>query len=108
MVSYDGKPELLEDHGNRFVCILFFLARGVRDRRFDADKVYGKLEMKGFDDQQQARAELIQDLEQQRLKRIEYDPSTNMVRLTDEGVQWARKECDKPPYLDYRDLQNSP
>jgi hypothetical protein len=31
-----------------------------------------------------------------------------MVRLTDEGVQWARKECDKPPYLDYRDLQNSP
>ena len=48
MVSYSN-PELLEDHGNRFVCILFFLARGVRDRRFDADKVYGKLEMKGFD-----------------------------------------------------------
>jgi hypothetical protein len=107
MSSYD-RPELLEDHGNRFVCIIYFLARGVRDRRFDADKVYGKLEKRGFDDQQQARAELIQDLEQQRLKRIEYDRSTNMVRLTDEGVQWARKECDKPPYLDYRDLQNSP
>ena len=107
MVSYSN-PELLEDHGNRFVFILFFLARGVRDRRFDADKVYGKLEMKGFDDQQQARAELIQDLEQQRLQRIEYDRSTNMVRLTDEGVQWARKECNKLPYLAYRDLQNSP
>jgi hypothetical protein len=106
MVSYSN-PELLEDHDNRFVCILFFLARSVRDRRFDADKVYGKLEMK-VDDQQQARAELIQDLEQQRLQRIEYDRSTNMVRLTDEGVQWARKECDKPPYLTYRDLQNSP
>ena len=81
MVSYSN-PELLEDHGNCFVCILFFLARGVRE---------------GFDDQQQARAELIQDLEQQRLQRIEYDWSTNMVRLTDEGVQWARKECDKLP-----------
>jgi hypothetical protein len=107
MVSYSN-PELLEDHGNRFVFILFFLARGVRDRRFDADKVYGKLEMNGFDDQQQARAELIQDLEQQRLQRIEYDQSTNMVRLTDEGVQWARKECNKLPYLAYRDLQISP
>jgi hypothetical protein len=47
MVSYSN-PELLEDHGNRFVFILFFLARGVRDRRFDADKVYGKLEMNGL------------------------------------------------------------
>ena len=47
MVSYSN-PELLEDHGNRFVCILYFLARGVRDRRFDADKVYGKLEMNGL------------------------------------------------------------
>ena len=84
-----------------------FLARGLRDR-VDVDKVYGKVEMKGFDDPQQARAELIHDLEQQRLQRIEYDRSTNMVRLTDEGVQWARKECDKLPYLSYRDLQNSP
>ena len=107
MVSYSN-PELIEDHGNRFVCIIYFLARGVRDRRFDADKVYGKLEMKVIDDQQQARAELIQHLEQQRLQRIEYDRSTNMVRLTDEGVQCARKECDKQPYLYYRDLQNSP
>ena len=106
MVSYSN-PELLEDHGNRFVCILYFLARGVRDRRFDADKVYGKLEMKGFDDQQQA-TELIQHLERQRLQRVEYDQSTHMVMLTDEGVQWARKECDKLPYLAYRDLQNSP
>jgi hypothetical protein len=107
MISYSN-PELLEDHGNRFVCIIYFLARGVRYRHFDADKVYRKLEMKGFDDQQGARAELIQHLEQQRLHRIEYDQSTNMVRLTDDGVQWARKECDKPPYLNYRDLQNSP
>ena len=83
--------------------ILFFLARGVRDRRFDADKVYGKLEI-GFDAQQQARAELIQDLEQQRLQGIEYDQSTNMVRLTDEGAV-GTKECDKLPYLAYRDLR---
>jgi len=76
MVSYSN-PELLENHGDSFVCILFFLARGVRDRGFDYDKVYCILEMKGIDDQQQARAELVQDLEQQRLQRIQYDPSTN-------------------------------
>ena len=36
-----------------------------------------KANLKGIDDQQQTRAELVQDLEQQRLQRIQYDPSTN-------------------------------
>ena len=81
-----------------------FLARGLRDR-VDVDKVYGKLEMKGFDDPQQARAEL-NHLEQQRLQDT-IRPVYYMVRHSDEGVQWARKECDKTLYLDYRDLQNT-
>ena len=45
-----NQPKQLENHGNRFVCILFFLARDVRDSGFDFDKIYGKLEIKGFDD----------------------------------------------------------
>ena len=49
MVSYSNR-EMLENHGDRFVCIQFFLARGVRDSGFDVDKIYGKLEIKGFDD----------------------------------------------------------
>ncbi|MGI8834390.1 MAG: hypothetical protein ACR2IS_17360 [Nitrososphaeraceae archaeon] len=106
MISYSNR-EMLENHSDRFVYTQFFLARGVRDKGFDVDKVYGKLEMKGFNDQKQARAELVQDLEQQRLQRIQYNQSTNMVRHSDEGVQWARKECDKPLYLDYRDRQNT-
>ena len=43
MVSYRNR-EMLENHGDSFVGILFFLARGVRDRGFDVDKVQGKLE----------------------------------------------------------------
>ena len=35
---------MLENHGDRFVCMQFFLARGVRDNGFDVDKEYG---MKG-------------------------------------------------------------
>ena len=47
MVSYD-RPELLEDHGDRFVCILFFLAKGVRGWPLNADKVFDELEMEGL------------------------------------------------------------
>jgi hypothetical protein len=64
MVSYDS-DQRLEDHGNRFVCILYYLARDIMDRPFDSDKVYGKIGVRGFDDQQQARAELVQFLGQQ-------------------------------------------
>jgi hypothetical protein len=60
-----------------------FLARGLRDR-VDVDKVYGKVEMKGFDDPQQARAELI-PLEQQRLQRIQYDLSTTWCGIQTKG-----------------------
>jgi hypothetical protein len=57
MVSYD-RPELLEDHGDRFVCILFFLAEGVRGWHLNADKVFDELEMEGFKDQPQARVDV--------------------------------------------------
>jgi hypothetical protein len=108
MVSYTDNG-MLEDHGNRFVCVLFFMARGVRDRGFDSDKVYGKLEMKGFDDQKQARGELVQFLEDQRAQRVQYDRTNNMVRLTEDGLHWAQGECDtNPVYHTYRHLQYSP
>jgi hypothetical protein len=106
MVSYDS-DQRLEDHGNRFVCILFNLAKGITDRSFDSDKVYSKLGVAGFDDQQQARAELVQFLRQQNPQRVTYNGSNNTVSLTIEGLQWAKQECDRPPYLDYRYLRNS-
>jgi hypothetical protein len=105
MVSYD-RPELLEDHGDRFVCILFFLAKGIRGRPLNADKVFDELGMEGFNDQPQARAELVQFLEQQRLQRIQYDAATNMVRLTDQGLDWARECNSNTVFIQYRHLQN--
>jgi hypothetical protein len=45
-----NQPKQLENHGDRLVCIQFFLARDVRDSGFDVDKIHGKLEIKGFDD----------------------------------------------------------
>ena len=106
MVSYDDKPELLEDHGDRFVCILFFLAQGVRGWSFNADKVFDELEMEGFDDQPQTRVELVQFLEQQQPQRIQYEGATNMVRLTDQGLEWARECNSNPVFIQYKHLQN--
>jgi hypothetical protein len=106
MVSYDS-DQRLEDHGNRFVCILYYLARDIMDRPFDSDKVYDKIGARGFDDQQQARAELVQFLGQQNPRRVTYNSSNNTVSLTIEGLQWAKRECVRPPYLDYISLRNS-
>jgi hypothetical protein len=88
MVSYDS-DQRLEDHGNRFVCILYYLARDIMDRPFDSDKVYDKIGARGFDDQQQARAELVQFLGQQNPRRVTYNSSNNTVSLTIEGLQWT-------------------
>lgn len=106
MVSYDDKPEMLQDHGNQFVCILFFLAKGIRGRPLNADKVFDELGMEGFNDQPQARAELVQFLEQQQPQRIQYDGANNMVRLTDQGLEWARVCNSDPVFIQYRHLQN--
>jgi hypothetical protein len=106
MVSYDDNPELLEDHGDRFICILFFLAKGVRGWPLNADKVFDELGMEEFKDQPQARAELVQFLEQQQPQRIQYDGATNMVRLTDQGLEWARECNSNTVFIQYRHLQN--
>jgi hypothetical protein len=99
---------MLEDHKNRFVIILYFLARGIKSTKFDSDKVFENLKAYGIGDKFRARAELIQFLPDEPQSRIQYDGSNNTVNLTDQGLQWAQQVEDKPPYLEYRYLQNNP
>jgi hypothetical protein len=106
MAAYGQGNPLLRDHSSRFVCILYFLAKGVRDCGFDSDRVYGELDAGGISDQHQARAELIQYLQDLQQPPIEYDRGTNTVRLTRTGLEWANNQCDTPVYLMYRHLQN--
>ena len=106
MVSYDGNPDMLRDHGDRFICVLFFKARGVRGMPFNADKVYSEIGAGAFDDQTQAIAELIQFLEQQNPPRIQYNGGTDMVSLTNQGLEWARECNNNPVFIQYRHLQN--
>src|SRR5918999_3870783 len=102
MVSYTSQI-MLEDHGNRFVVVTYFLSKDIVGRPFDADRVYSLLEMGGFNDNpQQARAELVQFLERQQPPRVRYDGAHNTVSLTDAGLQWGNENGDKPPYLEYR------
>jgi hypothetical protein len=48
------------------------------------------------------KTELVQFLEDEPQPRIRDDGSTNTVNLTDQGLQWAERMKDKPPYLEYR------
>ena len=105
MAAYCHGNPLLEDHGARFVCILYFLTRGIRDVDFDCNKVYAELKTGGFSDQHLARAELVQFLEERQPSPIEYNRGTYMVRLTRAGLQWAQRQCENRPYSDYRSLQ---
>jgi hypothetical protein len=99
--AYDGDSgRMLEDHANRFLCVLYFLARGIKDRSFDSYKVFGKLGLGAFADKEQARAEIIQFLQQQ--KNIRYDGTYNTVSLDTEGLNWAERECHKDPYMQYK------
>jgi hypothetical protein len=93
-------------HQSLFVCILYFLAKGIKSTKFDSDKVFEKLKAEGFGDKYRARAELIQFLQDEPQPRIQYDGSNNTVNLTNQGLQWAQQVKDKPPYLEYRYLQN--
>jgi hypothetical protein len=104
-IVYGNDIRLLEDHGNRFVCALYFLARGIMGRPFDSDRVYGELQIKGFTHPRQARAELVQFLESER--RVEYDGINNTISLTLRGLEWARLHCEEQVYQTYRDLQNT-
>lgn len=103
MSVYGNNVEMLEDHGFRFVIILYYLSKGIRNNPVDSDRVYHHLGMTAFD-QQLGREELVQFLEEQRL--IEYDRNNNAVRLTVTGLEWARRHRDDPVYLGYRHLQN--
>jgi hypothetical protein len=60
-------------------------------------KMYQKLKIK---------TELVQFLEDESQARIRYDGFANTVNLTDQGLQWAERMKDKPPYLEYRPLLN--
>jgi hypothetical protein len=103
--SYTNES-VLRDHGDRFVCILFYLGRGIKGRPFDSDRIFDRLPTGAFIDKSQARAELVQHLEDERPPRIEYDGSKNTVTITDQGLQWAKRVCDKPPYLEYLNVRN--
>ena len=106
MALFYTNQSMLEDHKNRFICILYYLARGIKSTKFDSDKVFEKLHANGFTDKHGARAELIQFLQDELQPRIQYDGSTNTVNLTDQGLRWAEGVKDKPPYLEYRPLLN--
>jgi hypothetical protein len=45
-----NQPKQLENHGDRFVLHPIFLSERRKGSGFDVDKIYGKLEIKGFDD----------------------------------------------------------
>src|SRR2546430_942034 len=100
MVALYSNPKILEDHSKIFLCVLYSLARGILDRSFDSDKVFDGIKTTAFTDRHQARAEIVQYLQKQRV--IEYDRTNNTVRLAQEGLNWAQRECDKPQYLNYK------
>ena len=102
MTAADGNDRYnLEFHSNIFVCVLYRRAKGIIDRSFDSDKVFDGLKMEGFPDRQQARAELVQFLQQEQPSRINYDRNDNTVKLTQQDVYWAKQQCDKAPYTNY-------
>jgi hypothetical protein len=100
MVAAYSNPKILEDHSKIFLCVLYFLGRGILDRSFDSDKVFDGIKTTAFTDRELARAEIVQHLQMHR--QIEYDRTNNTVRLRQEGLTWANGACDKPPYLNYK------
>jgi len=100
MVAAYTNPKILEDHSNIFLCVLYFLGRGILDKSFDSDKVFDGIKTRAFTDREHARAEIVRYLQEQH--RIEYDRTNNTVRLRQDGLDWAKRECDKLPYLNYK------
>lgn len=98
--AYGSNRALLEGDANRFLCVLYFLARSIMDRSFNSDNIFTKLGLEGYSDKEQARAEIVQFLQQQ--QKIKYDRTNNTVSLDNEGLNWAKRNCDKPPYLQYK------
>lgn len=103
MAAYGDNRVLLEDHSNRYLCVLYFMSRGIMSRAIDSDRVFSELGMEAFIDRQQARAEIVQYL--QLLERIEYDNSNNTVRLSRQGLVWSEQQCRNPVFQIYRHLQ---
>ena len=105
MSAYNSQQRL-DDDGNRLICILYFLARRLRDP-VDRDNVFSKLGVQSFSNQEEARKQLVQHLESRQPSPIEYDIVTNKVSLTVTGQQWAQNQCDSNQiYLQYRHLEN--
>jgi hypothetical protein len=69
-------------------------------RSFDSDNVFDGIKTTAFTDRELARAEIVQHFQMQR--QIEYDTTNNTVRLRQEGLNWAKGTCYKPPYLNYK------
>lgn len=44
------KRSISRRHQSLFVCILYFLAKGIKSTKFDSDKVFEKLIAEGFGD----------------------------------------------------------
>jgi hypothetical protein len=92
---------MLEDHGNRFVCVLYRRANRIVGTSIDSNVVFDGLRMEGFTDRQLAKNEIVQFLLGQRPRKIESDEDYRTVRLTQEGLDWANRECDRPPYTQH-------
>jgi hypothetical protein len=96
--AYGNDRGMLEDHGNRFVCVLYHRANRIIDARVDSNIVFDGLRIEGFTDRQLAKNELVQFLLGQRPRKIESDEGYRTVRLTQEGLDWANRECSRAPY----------
>ena len=96
--AYGNDPGLLEDHGHRFVCVLYRRANRIVGTSIDSNVVFDGLKMEAFTDRQLAKNELVQFLLRQRPRKIESDEGYRTVRLTQEGLDWANRECGKAPY----------
>jgi hypothetical protein len=96
--AYGNDRRLLEDHGNRFVCVLYRRANRIVDISIDSNAVFDGLRMEGFSDRQLAKNELVQFLLGQQPHKIESDEGYRTVRLTQEGLEWANRECGRAPY----------
>jgi hypothetical protein len=95
-----SNSNLLEDHSNRFLCRLYFLANGILERSFNAVEVFNQLHFEAFTDKEQPTAEIVQHLE--RLGHIEVR-GYREVKLTTAGLDWCKSECYRPLYSYLKD-----
>jgi hypothetical protein len=84
----------LDRYGKKFLCELFDKSQGIAERSFDRIKIFNALGLGGItgdDGIHRAADEIVQDLRRRELILTVND--SNNVRLTDTGLDEARKVC---------------